>query len=270
MKIQKWGMAVLAMAIVTAQASAAVELAKVNGRSLTDKDLNGALGGLNEGQRKNLLADANARRQVLLNVIDQELLAQEAEKQKMDQDQDYKDAIALFRKQYLSNRLLNKNLTSKLSDASARKFYESHKPQFSTDLVRVQHILLTDEASARAMIKKAGEPGADFQELAEKNSKDPSSKNNRGDLGFIPRDRMVPEFTEAAFTAEVGKVVGPVKTAFGYHVIKVTERKLGKTLNYDEVELRVKNALQQELLQAYVSTLKKGAKVEINEANLSK
>lgn len=268
---KRWGIGVIVSVVVLAtQAFGAVELAKVNGRALTARDLDGALGGLNEGQRKNLLADANARRQVLLNVIDQELLAQEAEKQKLDQDQDAKDAFAIFKKQYLANRLLGKNLNSKLTDAAAKKYYEAHKPEFSTDLVRVMHILLADEASAKAMLKKASEPNADFQELAEKNSKDPSAKNNRGDIGFIPRDRMVPEFTEAAFGAELNKIVGPVKTAFGYHIIKVVERKLGKTLGFEEVESRVRNALQRDLMQTYVSTLKKGAKIEINEANLQK
>ena len=74
---------------------------------------------------------------------------------------------------------------------------------------------------------------------------------------------MVPEFTEAAFAGSEGEIVGPVKTAYGYHIIKVISKKTGKPLEYDEVELRVKNDLRQELTGVYVANLKKTAKVEV-------
>ncbi|MGZ3697194.1 MAG: peptidylprolyl isomerase [Bdellovibrionota bacterium] len=257
---------VLALAAIAISANvwAATELAKVNGRTITDKDLHNALASLNEGQRQQILGDSNSRRQVLISVIDQEILFQNAEKEKLDQDAEFKDAIDQFKKQFLANRLLSKDLSSKLTDSAAKKYFETHKTRYSTDEVHAQHILVTDEKRAQELIKEA-KGGADFQDLAEKNSRDPSAKNNRGDLGFFGRDRMVPEFTDAAFAGQDGEIVGPVKTAYGYHVIKVLEHKIGKNMNFDEVELRVRNDLKAQLVQEYVEKLKKGAKITVND-----
>lgn len=251
-----------------AVSQAAVELAKVNGKTITDKDLVSALTGLTDVQRDQILKDKNTKRQVLDNVIEQEILFQQAEKNKYDQSAEYKDALSGFKKQYLANMLIQKKLNGKLNDSTAKKFYSENKLKFSTDQVHALHILLETEAEAKKIMEEAKKSGADFQALAEKNSKDPSAKNNRGDLGFFTRDRMVPEFSNAAFRAPENSVIGPIKTAFGYHIIKVVDRKPGKTLEYAEVELQVKASLRQELIKTLVADLKKSAKVEINQAQL--
>ncbi|MBC7691089.1 MAG: peptidylprolyl isomerase [Methylotenera sp.] len=257
--------------ILTLSSAHATEIAKVNNRPITDRDVQMSLSGFNEGQRKNVLSDANSRREIVSNIIDQELLTQEGEKQKLDQDQDYKDALNGFRKQYLSSKLLQKNLASKLTDSAAKKYYESHKMNYSTDQIQVQHILIADEAKALEVLKKAQAPNADFQELAEKFSKDPSAKNNRGDIGVITRDSpFVAEFKNAAFESKKGEIVGPIKTLYGYHIIKVVDKKIGKPLEYDEVELKVKNDLRQEFVQVYVAQLRKAAKVSIDEKAVGK
>ncbi len=251
--------------LAVASTAQAAELAKVNGQSISDKDLKTALSGLNEAQRQNVLKDGNTRRQVLNSLIEQEVLVAEAAREKLDQDQEYKDAVAAFRRNFLANRILQKNLGAKMTESAAKKYYESNKRRYSTDQVHAMHILVSDETQAKDLVKKAKEPNADFQAMAEKFSKDPSAKNNRGDLGFFGRDRMVSEFTDAAFEAGVGEVVGPVKTSYGYHVIKVIEKKAGKPMTYEEVELRVKNDLRQELTQTYLAGLKKQAKIQVND-----
>ena len=119
------------------------------------------------------------------------------------------------------------------------------------------------------MIEKASKPDADFQALAEKNSKDPSAKSNRGDLGFFGRDRMVKEFTDAAFNAKVGSIVGPVKTTYGYHVIKVIERKSGKVMPFEDVEMRVRTDYRQQLVKNIVAEYKKSAKIQVDDAALN-
>jgi peptidyl-prolyl cis-trans isomerase C len=261
---------VLAGALASVAAFAAISIATVNGKTITEKDLMGALTGLNEGQKANVMKDPNSRKQVLSNVIDQEVLVTEAEKEKLDQDQEYKDALANFRKQYLTSKVLQKNLANKVTDSTAKKYYEAHKSRYSSDLVHAQHILVSDEQQAREIMKKAKEPNADFQELAEKNSKDPSVKNNRGDLGFFGRDKMVPEFTEPAFEAKEGQIIGPIKTQYGYHIIKVIEKKIGKPLDYAEVEYRVRSDLRNEIAQNYVNQLRSQAKVQVDEKALDK
>lgn len=258
------------LSLVSGVIGQAADLAKVNGRVITDKDLKSALSGLNEGQRQSVLKDINTRRQIVSSLIDQEVLSQEAEKEKLDQDGQYKEALAAFRKQYLASQVIQKNLGAKLTDAAAKKYYDRNKLKFSTDQVHAQHILLATEAEAREILKSASAKDADFQAMAEKSSKDPSAKNNRGDLGFFGRDRMVPEFTDAAFSGSAGDVIGPVKTAYGYHIIKILEKRTGKALEFDEVELRVKNELRQELVQGYVSQIKKSAKIEIDDKSIEK
>lgn len=247
----------------------AADLARVNGKAISDQDLKNALGALNEGQRQSILKDPNSRRQVLLGLVDQELLVQEAERTKLDQDREFRAALQTFRKQYLANKILEKNLASKMTDAAARKYFEAHKSQFGSDQVYVQHILLADEASARQAMQQAQAKDADFMALAEKLSKDPSAKNNRGDIGFIGRDSpFVKEFKDAAFQAKEGELVGPIKTLYGYHVIKVVKKKFGKAPEYDEVELRVKDEMRQELVQTFVGRLKTQSKVQIDDKAL--
>lgn len=249
-----------------ALSAGAVELAKVNGRALSDSDLRAALGGMNEGQRESVLHDANSRRGLLIQLIDQEILIQEGEKAKLDQDKEYQQALAAFRRQYLAGRVLERNLAPKLTDKAARKYYEGHKSRYSTDRVHVHHILAPDEPTARELLKQAKAQGADFQELAEQKSRDPSAKNNRGDLGMISWDSgFVEEFKTAAFRGAEGEIVGPVKTAFGYHLVKIVEKKLGKILGYDEVELRVRRDLELDLTQTFIGKLKQQAKIQIDD-----
>lgn len=258
-------------ALAFAGVAQATDLAKVNGRVVTDKDVQAALSNLNEGQRTNVLKDVNTRRQVLNSVIEQEVLVQEAEKEKLDQDADFKEALAAFKRQYLASRVLQKNLGSKFTDSAAKKYYEGHKAKFSTDQVHALHILVKDEIEAQDLMKKTKTMSKDdFMDLAEKVSKDPSAKNNRGDLGMFGRDRMVSEFTDAAFAGKEGEVVGPVKTSYGYHVIKVLKKRIGKPLEFSEVELKVKNELRNELTQNYVAGLRKQAKVEVDDKAVEK
>jgi peptidyl-prolyl cis-trans isomerase C len=263
-------LAVGTLASLAAFSASAVDVAKVNGKVITDKDVKASLAGFNEGQRRQILNDMTTRREVVSNLVDQELLIQEAEKQKLDKGSDYETAYRAFRRQYLTDRLLAKNVRPKVSENAAKKYYRTNRRTYSTDKVQVQHILVSDEKTANEMLRQAKAPGADFQKLAERNSKDPSAKNNRGDLGVITRDApFVEEFKDAAFDAKVGEIVGPVKTQFGYHIIKVLDKRPGKVLNYDEVELRVKADLQRQLVQNYVTQLKKSAGVSFDEKGIS-
>ncbi len=262
---------ILALPAAAMAISATTELARVNGRAITSSDIQTALGGLNEGSRSSLLQDPATRRKILLGLIDQEVMALQAEKDKLDQEPDFKKAMEQEREKLLSERLLARNVGSKMSDSAAKKYYELHKNRFSTDAVQVQHILLSDEASAREMLKKAKAQGADFQELAEKFSKDPSAKNNRGDIGAITRSSpFVEGFKDAAFKAAEGDVVGPIHSDYGYHVIKVVSKHFGRILGYEEVELRVKEMLRAQLVDDYLNKLKAQSKISIDEEALKK
>jgi peptidyl-prolyl cis-trans isomerase C len=248
----------------------AVDVARVNSKVITDRDVNAALANFNETQRRQILSDLNTRREVVNNIVDQELLIQEAEKQRLDKDKDYEAAFNAFRRQYLTDRVLSKNVAPKLSDAAAKKYFSANRRKYSTDKVQIQHILLSDEKSATDLLRQARAKGADFQALAEAHSKDPSAKNNRGDIGSITRDApYVETFKDAAFDGAVGSVVGPVKTQFGYHLIKIVKKEPGKTLGFDEVEARVRGDLQREMVRNYVIQLKKGSNVSFDDKGIS-
>ncbi|MBY0471277.1 peptidylprolyl isomerase [bacterium] len=262
---------VLATTLFSINTLAAAEVATVNGKNITDTEMKSSLAGFTDSQRQSILGDATQRRNLLNSLIDREVLVQEAEKTKLDQDAEYKKALEGWRKDYLSNRMLEKALAPQMGEASAKKYYELNQNKYNTDQVHVQHILLAEEDDAKDMLKKVKAPGADFMALAEKHSKDPSAKNNRGDIGFITREApFVKEFKDAAFKGSKGQILGPVKTAFGWHLIKIVEKKIGNSLGYEEVEFRVKSDMKQELIQGYLKTLKQNAKVQINDKNLNK
>jgi peptidyl-prolyl cis-trans isomerase C len=243
------------------------EFAKVNGKAISSQDVSAAIAGLPDSQRETIRKDVSALRSVVQSLINQEVLIQEAEKAKLDQDAAYRDALAAFRRQYLAAKVIEKNVAPKLTEKAAKAYYSNNKRLFSTDKVQVQHILLANEADAKEMLKKAKAPGADFQELAEAFSKDPSAKNNRGDVGVILRDSpFVKEFKDAAFAGDSGSIVGPVKTAYGFHILKVVDRKMGRPLEYDEVELKVKGALRDEMIETYLSNVRSSARITLDEA----
>lgn len=243
-------------------------VATVNGKKLTDQDLTNALSGMNEGQRSSVLRDYNSRRQVLNGVIDQELLDEEAKKEEIEKEPQFQAAIEEFKKQFLATQVLHKNIGKKLTESSAKRYYEANKDRYSTEQVHAMHILVADEGTAQDLIKKAKAQGTDFQALAEKYSQDPSAKNNRGDLGFFGRGQMVKPFTDAAFAGSDGEIVGPIRTAYGYHIIKVVEHKPGKILEYSDVEGQVKSEMQNEETQKFLEGLRKQAKISVNDGAL--
>jgi peptidyl-prolyl cis-trans isomerase C len=241
--------------------SNAANVATVNGKGITDVELSRLVANVPERQRENILKDPTSRQQLINNLIDQEVLAQEAADKKIEQTKEFKDAYEAFRKQTLVTLLVQRQMTGRVTDAMAKEHYGKNKLKYSTDQVKAFHVLSSTEAEARAVLAEVKKPNVDFQSVAEKQSKDPTAKNNRGDVGFFTRDMFDAAFSNAAFSAKSGEIVGPIKTLYGYHIIKVIDRKVGKIPEFVEVEQRVRNDVQRDLLQSYVSTLRKKAKI---------
>jgi peptidyl-prolyl cis-trans isomerase C len=236
-------------------------LAQVNGKGVTDEDFQALIAGLPMRQRELAQKDAATKKRILQDLIDQELMVQEASVEKLDASREFKDALQLMRKQALVNLLVSKKLAPKVTEASVKEFYQRNKTRYSTDQVHAQHILLATQAEAESVLAEA-KKGVDFQRLAEQRSKDPSAKTTRGDVGYFSRTMFDEAFTRAAFSAGIGDVVGPVKTSFGFHVIKVVDRKIGKTPDLVEVEQQVRADVQRELLRNYVGELRRKAKIK--------
>lgn len=255
---------------VSALGAVSSELAQVNGKKITSQDFDRALSGFSPVQKTSILGDINSKRQILNNMVEQELLFQEGEKLKIDQTKEFKESMDTYRKQLVAQQLLKKNVGGDLTESAMKKYFDANKSRYSTDQARAQHILLESETKANEIKKLAMSPNADFQDLAVKHSKDPTAKKTKGDLGQFGRDIYVKEFTEAVFNAQAGEIVGPVKTPFGYHVIKVLEKKIGTPYKYEEVQMKVRGDLQQELILNYLGKLKKTAKITLNDQGLEK
>ena len=126
--------------------------------------------------------------------------------------------------------------------------------------VHARHILVETEDEAKA-IKAELEKGADFAELAKKKSKDPGASDG-GDLGFFTKEQMVPEFSTVAFALEPGKISDPVKSQFGWHVIKVEEKRARKAPDFDQVKSQIETYVTRKAQADYVAKLREAAKVE--------
>jgi len=237
-------------------------VATVNGKVITDEDLQSLVANLPEVQKGNLLKDPATRKQLIDNLVDQELMYQDAMAKKVENSKEYVNAINAFKKQALVNILVQKQLAPKITDEAVKAYYNKNKTRYATDQVHAQHILVSTEKEAQEILAEVKKPGADFQKIAETRSKDPSAKNNRGDVGYFGRDMFDPAFVDAAFTSKVGEIVGPVKSAFGYHVIKIVDRKIGKVPEFAEIEQKVRTDVQRDTLQAYVAGLKQKAKIK--------
>lgn len=153
----------------------------------------------------------------------------------------------------------------KVSDEELKKYYNEYKPK-----VKASHILVDDEKTAKE-IKAKLEKGEDFAKLAKEYSKDTGSAQNGGDLGWFGPGKMVEEFEKAAYALKVGEVSDPVKTQFGYHIIKVTDKEKKKSFDEmkEEMEYEVKKSkLDASKVQSKLDKLMKEANVDIKDKSL--
>jgi len=265
----KWNQffALALVAIVSTPAFAAVELAKVGSKSLTDADMKKLMGPIPEVQKQQINNDADIKTRMVDNMVTEELFVQEAEKTGVTKNPEFQAGLERARRSLLTQTYLRSKVQPKLTDANVRSFFDKNKARYSQDEVRAYHVLLKTEAEAKEVYAKA-KAGEDFEVLAKKYSKDPSAAQNMGDLGFFTRSRMVPQFADAAFSMKAGEISQPVKSPFGYHVIKVVEKRAGKPVKFDDVKEQVRGDLQNESINDLIAGLKKSNKVSVNEANV--
>jgi peptidyl-prolyl cis-trans isomerase D len=177
------------------------------------------------------------------------------------------DNATLAKNFAVSNEEAEKSLANAEFLKKVQETFEKNKSDYAQEeQVRAQHILLplkegASESEAKAVLDKAEDllkkaATTDFGKLAAKYSEDPGSKSKNGDLGYFGRGKMIKEFDEAAFSTPVGKIAGPVKTAYGYHLIKVNDKKAAEPANFDKQKLSIaKQVLAEEKLAAQVKTL---------------
>jgi peptidyl-prolyl cis-trans isomerase C len=235
-------------------------LAKVNGVEIRQSDLNMAEEELGSGQLAQM-DPATKRENLLSYVIDLKIVAKAAEDKKLGDTDAFKKSLAFARDRLLMDKLLTDEAKAATTEAAMRKVYDEAASQMGGDEeVRARHILVESEDEAKA-IKAELDKGGDFAELAKKKSKDPGASDG-GDLGFFTKEQMVPEFSAIAFTLEPGKISDPVKSQFGWHIIKVEEKRNRQAPGFDQVKGQIETYVTRKAQADYVAKLREAAKVE--------
>jgi len=201
---QKW--LVLSAVLMSAQFAQAGTLATVNGKVISDEDLNAVFAEMTESQKSVYAKNANARNDLISKLIDQELVYQDAQAKKIESSKEYQAALNTFKKQAMMNILIQKNLAPKVTTNAIKEYFAKNKVKYNSDQVHAQHILVPTAKEAEAILAEVKKAGADFQKIAEAKSKDPSAKNNRGDLGFFSREGFESAFVDAAFSMKWNSV----------------------------------------------------------------
>jgi len=202
-------------------------------------------------------------------LVERHLLAQLAVKEGVADTDEYKRRLALYQAKALRDAYFFQKIRPQVTDEEIKAAYDSESAKVAqTERVRARHILLGSEKEATDILArlKAGEK---FADLAKKYSLD-GSKDYGGDLGYFTAPEMVAEFSKAAFALKVGETSQPVKTDFGWHVIKIEDRKLGAAQPFDQVKAAIRNVLLRKKVQETMDQLRKTAKVEVLDEDLKK
>jgi peptidyl-prolyl cis-trans isomerase C len=236
-------------------------VAIVNGTEIHRAELEAAQSRLPEQYRQAPLQ--SIYEPLLEQVISGQLLAAEAERRKLDALPEVQQDIARAREDVLRNSLVEQAIEQGSTEEKLKAAYEAQKsqPGFAAEEVHAAHILVASEAEAREVIGKIDQ-GGDFAELAKAQSTDPSAKSNAGDLGYFRREAMVPEFSQAAFTIPPGTIgKEPVRSQFGWHVIKVVDRRTAVP-TFEEKEPELREQVAREIVNGLVTQAHQGATIQ--------
>jgi len=265
------GLAVTSLAIAGSLSAALAQdqnevLATLNGKPITRQDLDMTLNDLQDqlGQVPAEGRDAAA----LTALIDIRSLANRAEEAGLDETDDFKSRLEFLRQRALHNAYFKEEVLDKITDEQVRARYDKEVAATPPENeVHARHILVDSEEEAKAIIAEL-DKGSDFETLAKEKSTGPSGPAG-GDLGYFARGRMVPEFEEAAFALDVGAYTKePVKTQFGWHVIKVEDKRAVQPPAFTEVQDQIRSVLLRERYFDLLNSLRDEAKVEINDPAL--
>ena len=243
-------------------------VAKVDGKTITEADMR--LAEAEIGSDLGSLPDATKRRVLLEFLIENQLFADAAEKQKLSAGSSFDERMQYWRRRALRDVYFDKTVKDTVNDAETKRFYERQVGALKAeDEVRARHILVESKDKARELHEKILH-GADFAALAREHSKDPGSKDQGGELGFFSRGQMVPQFEEAAFRLKAGEVGEPFETQFGWHIVKVDERRQRTAPTFEDVKDRVRASMIHQKAQQIAGELRGKAQIEYIDPDIRK
>jgi peptidyl-prolyl cis-trans isomerase C len=236
-------------------------IAKVNGVEIRQSDLALAEEDLGQGVPQQVQGDAK-RDYLIAYLTDLILVAKAAEGKKVQDTPEFKSRTAFTRNKLLMELLLQQEGKAALTDKAIKAVYDDAVKQMSTDQeVRARHILVPTEKEAQAILEEL-KRGTDFAELARQKSKDPGAAAEGGDLGYFTKDQMVPEFSEVAFKLNKGELSDPIKTQFGWHIIRVEDKRSKRPPDFADVKDQVETYVIRRAQTELITKLRQGAKIE--------
>lgn len=250
----------LSAALLSSFAIAAGPVATVNGVAIPQSKVDLYLEQLAaRGQQDS----PDLRAKIREELIRSEIIAQEASKTGVDKTPAFLSQVELARSQILVSTYINDYIKKHApSEADMKKEYDAAKSQFTGKEYHARHILVKTEAEANTIIASL-KKGKKFDDLAKTKSQDPGSKDNGGDLGWAKPENFVPEFGEAMAKLGKGKVTdAPVKTQFGFHIIKMEDVRDIKGPTYEQLKPQIEQKLQGDIVQKLLADLRAKAKVE--------
>jgi peptidyl-prolyl cis-trans isomerase C len=237
-------------------------VARVNGVEIHESDLVMAEEDVGQNQHMQSL-NPEAKRDYLVSYLtDVIVAAKAAEGKKIADQKEFKSRMAFIRNKLLMETLLQEIGKAAQTPEAMKKVYEEAVKQMGAEQeVRARHILVPTEDEAKAVLAEL-KKGTDFGELAKQKSKDPGAAVEGGDLGYFGKTQMVPEFADAAFKLEKGQVSDPVKTQFGWHIIKVEDKRNKPIPEFDKVKDQIETYVMRKAQSEYVQKLQETAKIE--------
>jgi peptidyl-prolyl cis-trans isomerase C len=206
-------------------------------------------------------------------MADMLLVSQAAEAKKMGDTPEFKKKLAFARNKMLMEQMLTTTGKAALTDAAEHKVYDEAVKQMGQEMeVHARHILIRAAPGDEKASKEAEDKikaiivrlkkGEDFEKVAKETTEDPSGKTNGGDLGYFSKEQMVPEFSDTAFKLDKGQISEPVKTQFGWHVIKVEDKRVKPMPKFEDVKPQIEQYVTRKAQAELVTSLRASAKIE--------
>jgi len=234
-------------------------LAVVGGHAITEEDIQMTL--MNLGQRAQQYNSPQGRKALLEQIVNKELMLQDARKNLMEHDAEFKKELEAVKKDLLANFYIEKFLRDvKVPESELQKYYDENPDQFQgNETVSASHILVDKEETALELLEKIQNGEISFEDAAKTSSTCPSGQKG-GDLGEFGHGMMVKEFDEACFAMEPGELRGPIKTQFGYHLIRLDKKNPPRTISFseakDEIYRMLLSQAQQKAYQSKINQLR--------------
>jgi peptidyl-prolyl cis-trans isomerase C len=245
-----------------------VVVAKVNGQAVTEADMRYAENELG-GELANLPPEVK-RRALAEYLIDNSLFADAAEAAKLSATPEFEQQMGYLKRRVLRELYFNKTLKDTIKDDEAKKIYDERVAKLKPEEeISASHILVDTEDKAKELKAKLA-AGGDFAQLAKENSTDTGSKEQGGALGYFGRGQMVPEFEGAAFKLEKGQISDPVHTNFGWHIIRVDDKRKKEPPSFAAVKDTIMNSLIVRKAQDAATEMRGKAQIEYVDADIKK